>query len=434
MKTEIVQIEKIIFGGHGLGRLPGGKVILIPMVIPGERVKAKVKTEYSDYAEGELIEVLEPHPHRINPPCPYFGLCGGCQFQHLAYPHQLVLKKEILLDIFQRQASLTELPIIKFIPSPKTFYFRNRVRFHVEGEDMRIGFVKWKSHQVIKIEECMLAHPQLNVVLKKLYHHPTLKVLLFYLKRIRLEYSPLEDLTALLFWTLVKPREEDVQTLLSIPELKVIFYYLKGARPFGPFPSSAPYGGRKLFSALPNLTYYTSPGVFIQTNWDINLEIQRTLFDLAKDAERVLDLHVGMGNLLLPLVSALTGGKEFLGVDTDPRAIEDALYTTKKNQLNGRVDFRTMSSHACLQELITQARTYDLVILDPPRGGCKEILKYLPEVAKKKILYLSCDPPTLARDVKILLNLGYELQGLYLFDMFPQSYHLEVLALLEKRA
>jgi 23S rRNA (uracil1939-C5)-methyltransferase len=233
---------------------------------------------------------------------------------------------------------------------------------------------------------------------------------------------------------MIKPLPRDVESLLTIQDLKSIFYILRGARPEGPFPKDAPYGGRRLFKALFDLTYYVQPGVFVQTNWEVNLFIQQKMFELAQGCERVLDLHAGMGNFLLPLAFKLTRGVEFLGVDTDPRAIEDGLYTAKKNNLNGRLDLRTMNSQACLHEMIKEGRTFDLVLLDPPRGGCKDILRYLPNVAEKYILYLSCDPPTLARDVKALLSLGFDLQGLYLFDMFPQSYHLEVLAHLVRKA
>ena len=440
MKTEVVEIEKLIFGGVGLGRLSNGKVVLVPYVLPGEKVEVRITSEAKDYAEAELLEVIWQAKDRVEPPCPYYGTCGGCQLQHVSYQKQLELKREILVDIFQRQAGLSDVPLLGLYPSPKPFHYRNRLRLHVETSNthdhppFKLGFVKWKSHRVLRIEECLLAHERLNSVLKSLYHHPTFMVLSPYVKRVRIEHSPVEDKATLIFWTMIKPLSRDVESLLTIEDLKSVFYILRGARPEGPFPKDVPYGGRRLFKALFDLTYYVQPGVFVQTNWEVNLLIQQKVFELAQGCERVLDLHSGMGNFLLPLAFKLSNGKEFLGVDTDPRAIEDGLYTAKKNNLNGRLDLRTMSSHACLHEMIKEGRTFDLVLLDPPRGGCKDILRYLPNVAEKQILYLSCDPPTLARDVKILLNLGFDLKGVYLFDMFPQSYHLEVLAHLVRKS
>jgi 23S rRNA (uracil1939-C5)-methyltransferase len=440
MKTEVVEIEKLIFGGVGLGRLANGKIVLVPYVLPGERVKIRITAEAKDYAEAELLEVISQAKDRVEPPCPYYGTCGGCQLQHVSYQMQVELKREILIDIFQRQAGLSDVPLLGVYPSSKPFHHRNRLRLHVEASSslgpppFKLGFVKWKSHKVLRIEECLLAHERVNSVLKSLYHHPTFMVLSPYVKRVRIEHSPAEDKATLIFWTMIKPLSRDVESLLTIQDLKSVFYILRGARPEGPFPKDAPYGGRRLFKALFDLTYYVQPGVFVQTNWEVNLLIQQRMFDLAQGCERVLDLHAGMGNFLLPLAFKLPRGVEFLGVDTDPRVIEDGLYTAKKNNLNGRLDLRNMSSHACLHEMIKEGRTFDLVLLDPPRGGCKDLLRYLPNVAEKHILYLSCDPPTLARDVKALLSLGFDLQGLYLFDMFPQSYHLEVLAHLVKRA
>jgi 23S rRNA (uracil1939-C5)-methyltransferase len=434
MKTEVVEIEKLIFGGVGLGRLANGKIVLVPYVLPGERVKIRITAEAKDYAEAELLEVISQAKDRVEPPCPYYGTCGGCQLQHVSYQMQVELKREILIDIFQRQAGLSDVSLLGVYPSSKPFHYRNRLRLHVETSStlepppFKLGFVKWKSHKVLRIEECLLAHESLNSVLKSLYHHPTFMVLSPYVKRVRIEHSPAEDKATLIFWTMIKLLSRDVESLLTIQDLKSVFYILRGARPEGPFPKDAPYGGRRLIKALFDLTYYVQPGVFVQTNWEVNLLIQQRMFELAQGCERVLDLHAGMGNFLLPLAFKLSRGEEFHGVDTDPRAIEDGLYTAIMNNLNGRLDLRNMSSHACLHEIIKEGRTFDLVLLDPPRGGCKDLLRYLPNVAEKHILYLSCDPPTLARDVKALLSLGFDLQGLYLFDMFPQSYHLEVLA------
>jgi len=440
MRTEVVEIEKLVFGGVGLGRLSNGKVVLVPYVLPGERVKVRIVLESKDYAEGELVEVISTSKERVDPPCPYFGVCGGCQLQHLSHRAQYELKKEILFEIFKRQAGFTDVPLIGIYSSPRAFKYRNRLRLHVETQGsvenspFKLGFVKWKSHKVLKIEECLLADDILNSVLKSLYRHPTFKVLSPYIKRVRIEHSPVDGRATLIFWTMIEPLPQDVESLLSISELKSVFYIHRGARPEGPFPKSSLHGGRRIFKALFDLTYYAQPGVFVQTNWDVNLLIQQRIVELSQDCERVLDLHSGMGNFIFPLVFVLSRGEEFLGVDTDPKAIEDGLYTAKKNGLNGRLDLRTMSSHACLYEMIKEGHTFDLVLLDPPRGGCKDILKHLPKVATKYILYLSCDPPTLARDVKLLLDLGFDLEGLYLFDMFPQTYHLEVLAHLVKKA
>ncbi|MFN3505252.1 MAG: 23S rRNA (uracil(1939)-C(5))-methyltransferase RlmD [Caldimicrobium sp.] len=433
MKIETVRIEKIGFGGEGIGRLSEGKVVFVPFVIPGELIKVGVREEYKDYAVGELLEIIEEAPSRTIPPCKYYGICGGCHFQHINYQQEIQIKEEILRELFLRLAQRKEIPLKGVFPSPKEYYYRNRLRLHVENYSLKMGFVKRKSHEVLKIEECIISAELINQILKELYSSQAWINLSLYSKRIKLEVSLLEKKVSLLFWSLVEPKNEDLAELLKLKDIKSVFYITKGQRPQGPFPKEASFGGRKLLPALYDLIYYIQPGVFTQTNWEINLLLMEKVLALSQGAEKVLDLHSGMGNFLFPLVKKLTSAYEFLGVDTDIRAIEDAIYTAEKNALNSKVDFRRMSALEALYENIREGWQYDLILLDPPRGGCKELIRYLPEVAKDKIIYISCDPPTLVRDLLLLEKVGFNLLELYLFDMFPRTYHFETLALLQRR-
>lgn len=434
MKEEIVRIEKIIFGGEGLSRLQSGKVVFVPYVIPGELVRIGIKEEYKDYAEAELLEIIEPAPDRESPPCRYYGICGGCHFQHLSYREEIKIKENMLRELFQRHTQKSEIPLKKVYPSPLDYQYRNRLRLHIENSSLKMGFVKRKSHEVIKIEKCIISHPLINKLLEELYSSASWLNLSLYSKRVKLEVSLLENKVTLLFWTLVEPKRENLMELLELQTLKSLFYLMRGSRPKGPYPEEATFGGRKLLPAPFNLTYYIQPGVFTQTNWEVNLAIMEKVLELSVGAERVLDLHSGMGNFILPLVKKLSSAKEFLGVDTDSLAIEDAFYTAEKNSLNSKLDFRKMSAMEALHQAISEGKKYDLILLDPPRGGCRELLKLLPEVAQDRIIYLSCDAPTLVRDIAILEKLGFTLAEVYLFDMFPRTYHFESLALLQRRA
>ncbi|PMP64578.1 MAG: 23S rRNA (uracil(1939)-C(5))-methyltransferase RlmD [Caldimicrobium thiodismutans] len=434
MKQETVIIEKVLYGGDGLARLSSGKVVFVPYTLPQEKVKIVLLEEYKDYAVGYPLEIIEPSPERIPPPCKYYGLCGGCQFQHLPYERELEIKRDILKELFLRQGFKGELPLKGIIPSPKVYHYRNRLRLHVENHIFKMGFVKRGTHEVLKIEGCLLGDKLLNEVLQGLYENTCWINMAFYVKRLRLELSPLDSKVCLLFWTILPPEKRDLKELTLIPSVKSIFYFIKGARPKGPYPEQAPHAGRRIFQGALDLIYYSQPGVFNQVNWEINLEIIKKICELAGEAERVLDLHSGMGNFLLPLVKHLSEAKEFLGVDTDIRAIEDGIYTAEKNELNGRLELRKMSALEALYEAFQEGKTFDLVLLDPPRGGCKELMRLLPEVASHKIIYISCDPPTLIRDILLLQKEGFELKELYLFDMFPRTYHFEVLSLLQRRA
>ncbi|BAU23712.1 hypothetical protein THC_1345 [Caldimicrobium thiodismutans] len=432
MKQFDLKIEKMVFGGEGLGRSSSGKVVFVPYTLPGELVRVGIYEEYRDYARGMVLEVLEASPHRINPPCRYYGLCGGCQFQHATYEEELRIKERVLKDLFFRQGYKREIPLRGIIPSEKIYHYRNRLRLHVENHILKMGFVKKGTHEVLKIEECLLGEDILNELLKELYAESPWINMAFYIKRIKLESSPLDGKATLLFWTSLSPRREELEQLCKLKTLKSIFYLMKGARPVGPFPEDAPFAGRRLFASLSGLIYYIQPGVFTQTNWEINLKIMQKIGELTQGTERILDLHSGMGNFLIPLVKGNPSAKAFLGVDTDIRAIEDGLFTAEKNNLDGRLELRRMSAMEALYEAVQSGEKYDLVLLDPPRGGCKELLRLLPDVAEDKILYLSCDAPTLVRDIILLEKAGFTLSEIYLFDMFPRTYHFEVLALLQK--
>lgn len=428
----IVKVEKIIFGGNGLARLPDGKIVFIPYVLPEEILQIRIKKDYGDYVEAEVEKILEASPHRREAPCIYYGTCGGCQLQHVIYPLQIEIKKEMLFDVFKRLGWKEEIPLERVVPSSKEFYYRNRLRFHVENENFKMGFVKRKTHEVLKIEKCLLGEEILNKVLSQLYETPSWIKLSYYSKRVKIETSPEENKVTLIFWTTLKPQKEDLEGMLKIKELKAIFYWMKGRRPDGPFPEDSSYGGRRVFKNIDKILYYVQPGVFVQANWEINCAIMETLRSWDLSFEKVLDLHAGMGNFLFPFVLKREA-KKLLGVDTDLRAIEDGLYTAEKAKLNGRLDLRNMSAIEALYSAVKEGEEFDLVLLDPPRGGCKELMRLLPEVAKKYIIYISCDAPTLVRDLLILKNLNYQLIKLCLFDMFPQTYHFEVVALLEKK-
>ena len=428
----VIRVEKLVFGGNGLARLPDGKIVFIPYVLPEEILQIKVKKDYGDYVEAEAEKILEVSPHRREAPCNYYGICGGCQLQHIVYPFQIEIKKEMLFDVFKRLGWKEEIPLEKVVPSPKEFHYRNRLRFHVENENFKMGFVKRKTHEVLKIEKCLLGEEILNKVLSQLYETPSWIKISHYSKRVKIETSPEENKTTLIFWTALKPQKEDLERILKIKELKAIFYWMKGRRPDGPFPEDSSHGGRRVFKNIDKIFYYIQPGVFVQANWEINCAIMETLRSWNISFEKVLDLHAGMGNFLFSFMFKKEV-KKFLGVDTDLRAIEDGLYTAEKAKLNGRLDLRNMSAMEALYEAVKDGEEFDLVLLDPPRGGCKELMRLIPEVAKKYIIYISCDAPTLVRDLLLFKRLNYKLVKLCLFDMFPQTYHFEVVALLEKK-
>ena len=435
-----VLIEKLVHGGEGLARLPDGQIIFVPDVIPGERVRVKITQDRGDYALAQVLEILEPSSKRKSPLCEYFGSCGGCQFQHLPYEDQLREKLQIFKETLSRLGKIEEDLIKGISPSPKDFHYRNRLQFHVHQETGALGFLKRRSHDLVPVRYCHLTTAEINEVLARLPEIPAWKRLHPYIKRVNLGLSPLENKVVMLFWTKVPPRDEDLYEILSeISVLKAIFYWVRGPKPEGPYPSGAPFKGRRLFPAPQEITglkkdqyFLASAGAFTQANWDINLALISYVKKMAgvQPEEKVLDLHCGIGNFLLPL--AVSSGKG-LGVDTDHRAISDGRENALNWGLNG-VELRVSSAIEALIDLFKEAESFPVVILDPPRGGCKEILRFLPDVACDRLIYVSCDPPSLARDLRLLREKGFLIEEIMAFDMFPQTFHLESATLLRRKS
>ena len=435
----VVTIEKLVHGGEGLARLPDGRVVFVPDTIPGEEVRIRVVQNLGDYSLARVEEILSPSPLRQEPACPYFGRCGGCQFQHLPYEAQLEEKLEIFKETLARVGKIEEDLVSGIEPSPKAFGYRNRLQFHVHQERGALGFLKRRSHDLVPVRSCLLTTPEVNQVIEALPEIPAWRRLHPYVKRVNLGLSPLEGKVVLLFWTKLRPSPEDLAELLeALPVLKAIFYWIRGRAPEGPFPKEAAEKGRRLFPVPAEVSglgreqvFLASAGVFVQANWEVNLkliEFVRKKAGLSPE-ERVLDVHCGIGNFLLPLAASARAG---LGVDTDRRAIADGQENASRWGLEN-VLLRASSAIEALIDLFKEAEGYEAVVLDPPRGGCKEILRFLPEVAQERLIYVSCDPPTLARDLRILREGGFEIEEIRAFDMFPQTFHLESVTILRRK-
>ncbi len=440
MSSLEVTIEKLVHGGDGLARLPDGKVIFVPETIPGERVQVEIRQKFKDYALARVKRVLLPSPTRKDPPCVYFPACGGCQLQHIEYKAQLDYKLAVFKETLSRIGEIPLAVLENCLPSPEALGYRHRLQFHVHQGTGALGFLKRRSHDLVPLKRCLLARPEINEVLERLPHVAAWKRLHPYVTRVNLGVSLAEKKVCMLFWTQVPPRREDLEEIrASLPVLKAIFYWVRGREPEGPFPQEAPHRGRRLFPVPPEVSglqeeafFFAAPGVFVQANWEVNLALISAvkLYARPEKGLPILDLHSGMGNFLLPLGVVSRVG---LGVDTDHRAIADARYNQRKWGLSD-LSFEVSSALEALLNFLKEGERFPVVLLDPPRGGCKELLRFLPDLVEERLIYISCDPPTLARDLNILLKSGFDLELLKPFDMFPQTFHLESLALLRRQS
>ena len=424
-----LRIDSLVFGGNGIGRLDG-KAIFVPLTAPGDQIRCRIVRDKGRWAEAELVEILAPAPERIIPPCPVFGLCGGCQWQFLPYDVQAQWKERIYRDLLQRQAGVAPENILPIVPAPAPFAYRSRVQFKCcnSATGFILGFFRRGSHVVEGISACPLLPKELNGLLPRLKSTITGSSLAGQIPQID---AGIDDRgkVRLVVHALGNAAPEVAKLLqpLAISEEFALFVQ-SGGREGG---LKHIYGEEDLVISCdtPPLTLAYKAGGFSQ----INLEQNRTLVNAVLAAaelhgtERVLDLYCGMGNFSLPLARRCA---EVVGVEDYAPSILQAKSNARHNGLNN-IRFHARPAAGALRAY-GQDAPFDLVVLDPPREGANDVCRELIELSSPRILYISCDPATQARDLKTLLNHGYRCLSAQPFDFFPQTHHIESLAILAR--
>lgn len=438
-------VDKVIKGGLGLGRLPDGQVVMIPRALPGELVRVQLRRMHKQYQEAELLEVLVPSEQRIAPICPVYDTCGGCDFQHAVYEEQLRLKNEILGETLCRSGLCREEELASLLgsplASPKPFGYRQRIRLQVAQG--RVGYFGRQSHSLTPVSQCPLAGEAINSVLADLLQSRQFQSLRFMASAIELLENPEKKSVILLIHYPRKTRPGDHQTarLLcqSLSRLEALIFNVEGQAKGPCFNSSgeislselrvafhlpAELCGQSLFLAL-------EPGGFCQVNLGQNENCIRLLLEWTREMKpgKALDLFCGMGNFSLPL--ALQGW-EVTGMDMQRSTIRSGVRNAEAAGLSGSCKFSQESAMKAANRLLRENASFDCILLDPPRSGCAELIPLLPDLKARKIIYISCDPATLARDLGGLTSTGYRMEEIRLVDMFPQTAHQETMVHLIK--
>jgi 23S rRNA (uracil1939-C5)-methyltransferase len=438
-----VLIEKLIPGGYGLGRLADGMVILVNFVLPGERVLVREMNRKKDFISAELKDILTPSPDRIKPPCPYYGRCGGCDLQHATYNAQLLLKKEILIESLQRTAgnifSNHEISIQPALASPEEFGYRQRIRLQVDGNGKH-GFFRTGTHVLETISQCLLAPDILNTVLRQLQSSDPFRGLVKQCKAFELLYNPGSNDAVMLLHFRRKPRPRDSSLAADMVNdtnrLSSILMQVEGFGLYDPlaqsFVSRSPHLSQTISieHLQEDILLTWEAGGFCQVNLGQNNNLINLVLEMTKAGPhgKVLDLYCGYGNFSLPV--AQFAGKVF-GIDSQNAAIRSA----KRNALLNRANnchFEKKQVTKGVNDLIDAGEIFDTVILDPPRQGAAEIVPMLPGLGAEQIIYISCNPATLARDLANLCPKGYRVSYLAPVDMFPHNHHMECAALLKR--
>lgn len=412
-------IEKMVYGGDGLARLPDGKAAFLPFVLPGEEVTAVISKEKSSFARAQAEQVLKPSPQRVTAPCPYYGNCGGCHYQHADYKTQLEFKSEILHETLLRNGKLDwQGKIISHSGDP--WNYRNRTRMKVRGgTEFALGYYRFGSHDLLPVKECPISSPGINRVIRQLWEIGEAGGAPKGLSEIEF-FADHADARLLLEISHV-PGAQGIEEFAG--ELRNKISDIQGIAIFAEPPAGSP-GQPELKASIGNTTllyqvgeksFRVSAGSFFQTNRHLMRELVNTA---TNDffGNIAMDLYSGVGLFANHLAKRFT---QVFAVESSPASAADL----KANVLKNVVPVKTTTEQflpRCLN------MNPELVVVDPPRAGLgPKITQLLAALRVKRIVYVSCDPATLARDLRLLLETGYHVEEVHMVDLFPQTFHIE---------
>lgn len=373
-----VEVERILPGGLGLAHA-GGKTVFVSLAAPGDRVLVRVEREQGNVLFASIVEILTPSPVRIEPPCPYFGRCGGCDFQQLTYEAQLAAKSEMIRDCLHRIARLENVPGIVVTPSPDDWRYRMRAMWQIDQEQRTIGYYERGSRRVCDVVDCAVLRPEMQ--------------------------AKLEEVRATEWHQFPPP----------LKHLDVV----AGENGVSFAPAFAHFETRELSLTVRGEVYRYNAEAFFQ----INPSLLGPLIDFAlsdMSGESALDLYSGVGLFTVPLARSF---KQVLAVESNPVA---SRFARRNLHDAGLTNARVIEAGVAGWFRSASAGAVDFILLDPPRAGAESaVIKGILDLHPPQISYVSCDPATLARDLRKLIAGGYTINSIRGFDLFPQTHHVE---------
>jgi 23S rRNA (uracil1939-C5)-methyltransferase len=381
-ETVTVHIESLVFGGAGLARLPGGRVAFVLYAAPGELVEATVERSHPDYVDAVATRVIEPSPDRVTPRCPLFGECGGCQLQHMAYPAQLAAKEAIVREQLRRIGHLDDSVVRPIVGAADPWAYRNHLRFSTGKKYGDVGFISRRGRGLLTVETCPIADPWVNELLPRLQGNAA------GLHQVQVRHNAATG------------------DFLINPAIAGL-----------PVPS-----GQKLYvEELAGHRFQVSAAAFFQVNSAQAEQMVRLVGEaLPERGETLVDAFAGVGTFAVIFAGRF---ERVIAIEESHSAARD---TETNVATTPNVEIRPGKVEAILPLL--DARP-DAIILDPPRPGCAPpVLGAIAEFRPGTVVYVSCNPATLARDLRILVDSGYALDAVTPLDMFPQTGHIECVA------
>jgi tRNA/tmRNA/rRNA uracil-C5-methylase (TrmA/RlmC/RlmD family) len=379
-----IKIEKIAFGGEGVGRI-NNLVVFVPFAAPGDELEIEITGCKKKFARGRILEIVKASPQRATPLCKYYEQCGGCCYQHLSYEHQLELKKLQVEEVFKKIGSIAVPPVAGTVASPEIYHYRGKAQFHRVSTSAvpQLGFLDISGGKIVDIQRCEIMEETINKKIGRLREN------------------------------LFIPDQKDARLN--------VWSELHADHPNGKGQIKRLAGGRE---------FLVPRDGFFQANLFLTDALATEVCTWATSAPvtNLIDAYCGCG--LFSILLAPHAGN-ILGIELNEESIKFARINAEKENIKNVNFVRGNVEKILARRNLLPKGEIDVVILDPPRAGCsKMILESLTSLQPRKIIYLSCNPATQARDIKFLCENGYNLLRLLPFDMFPQTQHIEVLGLL----
>jgi 23S rRNA (uracil1939-C5)-methyltransferase len=440
-------IHDLHANGHGVGKNAGGIAVFVSGALPGDRIRAKLLKVKKQYAYGKIEEIITPSPQRLQKSgpniCPAASKCGGCQFQNFDYRAQLLFKEKLVKDALARIGGYETPPVSSILGMDKPYQYRNKAQFPVGGDGKRplIGFYAPRSHRIVPIDDCNIQHPTCGIVLRAVKKM---------LKQRPISIYNEETHKGLLRHVIVRTGFNTGETMIifvingnTIPNFKAEeFSDLLGSMPFTLLTNkntartnvilgskfTVLQGSGYIHEEIGHIRYRISPPAFFQVN-----PVQaRVLYDVIasrlQGSDKVIDAYSGIGGITLYVAGKV---QKVVAVESLENAAADGKYNASLNGIEN-AGFLCGAAEDLVPKLLEQ-KIYDTLILDPPRKGCDaKLLEAVIAGGIPKIIYVSCDPATLARDIKQLAAGGYRLAHVQPVDLFPMTGHVETVSLLLK--
>jgi len=420
-----LKIEKLIYGGEGLARLAAdergpGKSVFVPFVLEGEKVETSLTEEKPGFARARLESVIEPSPSRIQPPCPYFQRCGGCHYQHTAYERQLEIKSAILRETLKRTAKI-DLPCELQAHASPPWNYRNRTRVRIQATpEFALGYYKFRSHDLLPIEQCPISSPLINRAIDALWSKGRAGEISDSVREVEVFANHADNELLLEAYCAHGTSRTEAETICesmqSLTEISsaVAFEVSRPGQIDDP-KKLAESGENSLSYQVGSHNYKVSAGAFFQVNRFLLGELVKVVTSNAA-GNLALDLYAGVGLFSTLLAS---GFAQVIAVEASQTSHADLRHNAPPE---------VKAARATTEQFLAKASgpRPDFIVADPPRGGLGEnVVRSLIKLGAPRMTYVSCDPSTLARDLRALVSAGYRIEGAHLLDLFPQTFHIE---------